>query len=636
MLNDRNHAVGATTAQILRQYDEATLGSRAREKTTALILALKSEEPSVRVTAAWTLGAIGPYGRLAVPALIANLPDKNYCTRISAAWALGRIGSEASPALPRLSILVKEIAFPSDADRGNEGCFWYKPLSGGLLGTGIGIGATSFEPALNVPTSNLRSPMEFSYALFGLPRQGDFAADAIVRIADGTRDAQRTDSIGFLNEAAAALEQNSFAPDAKQVRTDIAVLESIRRGQWGDRLISKIGTYPKTLALMAVYIVLAAVCFSLLLKSPLRLWRFNEKLTSLPKVKLPSWLGGIEISFPHLLLVGFFQYHPRVLDAWVLKYSVAARDQFGCTATVAQRKVHVDTPVELDQSFISMLTPDELRETFRRKRSCLLIWGEGGLGKTSLACRIAMWAIAEDEARRLGARLMLPVMIEQDLDLDAGKDKDVLTAVIRGQLENLTGEDEAPRKELVEHLLLQKRLLLIVDGLSELSEATRNMIRPLDPQFAANALIVTSRLEERVDGIVKTKIRPMRIHGNNLSSFMEAYLYRRGKRPLFSDSDFFEGCKLLSTMVGERDATVLLAKLFAEQMIAASEGNADKNLPKSIPDLMLEYLNLLNRRYQQMDDRAVHAAGKTIAWKCLQQSFRPAPAQFALVIGSIG
>jgi len=45
----------------------------------------------------------------------------------------------------------------------------------------------------------------------------------------------------------------------------------------------------------------------------------------------------------------------------------------------------------------------------------------------------------------------------------------------------LTGQAEAPDQGLIDHLLKRKRNLLIVDGLSELNEATRNKIRPLSP-----------------------------------------------------------------------------------------------------------------------------------------------------------
>ena len=115
---------------------------------------------------------------------------------------------------------------------------------------------------------------------------------------------------------------------------------------------------------------------------------------------------------------------------------------------------------------------------------------------------------------------------------------------------------------------------------------------------------------------MKTTLHPTRIQGNRLSSFMDAYLVQRRKRALFDDPEFFDGCNKLSVMVGDRDTTVLLAKLYAEQMIASKERAQDK-LPENIPDLMLDYLNELNRKEPELSDWAVHRAAKIIAWECL-------------------
>jgi hypothetical protein len=82
---------------------------------------------------------------------------------------------------------------------------------------------------------------------------------------------------------------------------------------------------------------------------------------------------------------------------------------------------------------------------------------------------------------------------------------------------------------------------------------------------------VTSRIEESLDGVTKTTIHPTRVQGNRLSSFTEAYLGQRGKRALFDDAEFFDDCRKFSAMVGDRNITVLLAKLYAEHMIASKE-----------------------------------------------------------------
>lgn len=196
----------------------------------------------------------------------------------------------------------------------------------------------------------------------------------------------------------------------------------------------------------------------------------------------------------------------------------------------------------------------------------------------------------------------------------------------------MTDEPEPIPDELLERLLRQRRVLVIADHLSEMSEATRKAIRPEMPDFPVHALIVTSRIEETLGHVSKTTLKPLRIAGNRLSSFMEAYLMQLGKRDLFTDSEFFDACSRLSLMVGQRNITALLAKLYAEQLIAAKVGSIQESplqlpqLPDNIPDLMLAYLNELNRDVTENkeSDRAIHHDAKIIAWECLKQLYRPA------------
>ncbi|WP_072032384.1 hypothetical protein [Fischerella sp. PCC 9605] len=51
---------------------------------------------------------------------------------------------------------------------------------------------------------------------------------------------------------------------------------------------------------------------------------------------------------------------------------------------------------------------------------------------------------------------------------------------------------------------------------------------------------------------------PLRVAGDRLSSFMEAYLTQRGKRHLFTDVEYFDACRRLSLMVGQRNITVFM------------------------------------------------------------------------------
>lgn len=84
------------------------------------------------------------------------------------------------------------------------------------------------------------------------------------------------------------------------------------------------------------------------------------------------------------------------------------------------------------------------------------------------------------------------------------------------------------------------------------------------------------------------------------------------------------------------ELNVLLAKLYAEQLIAVKDniiGGATQasplQLPDNIPDLMLSYLNELNRDVggDKFDNRTVQQDAKALAWECLKGTYRPATAK---------
>jgi hypothetical protein len=84
--------------------------------------------------------------------------------------------------------------------------------------------------------------------------------------------------------------------------------------------------------------------------------------------------------------------------------------------------------------------------------------------------------------------------------------------------------------------------------------------------------------------------------------------------------------------------TVLLAKLYAEQLILIQEKVSGEELPNNIPDLMILYLNEINRGVFEgkIDDSIVHRDAKIIAWECLKQNYRPTHALIADVCDAIG
>ena len=542
----------------------------------------------LRVLAARALGQLGR-DQLAVSALIGALKkDSEPQLRDAAAEALGSGGAEAdNPAV--LDSLVAALA----AGRCGVAC-------AGSIARLAAISTATKSPQLEI-----------------IPRLE--AADRLIRAKLGSDPS-------FDSQAArSALDYIDRSLDS---------LKWTANRIWWVAVLRAIQAHPWTTGGVGMYLVLLVTCLLLLWRFPVLIFQINESFRPYSEFSLPSAFGGLKVPLSRLLIVGFFEYHHRVLDAWVARHLVDARSLFERVTTVKDRAVHVEAPVQLNGKKVVGLTPQDLDSTFKKKLSCVLIWGEGGAGKTSLACQIGKWAMSEDEKMWLCEHPMLSVIIEPDSILGLDDSHDLLD-VTRGYLKALTEEGEAPPAELVARLLKRRRILVIVDGLSEFNAVARNLVRPDDANWPVNALVLTSRMDEKPAGPDCAVIKPMRIEGNRLSSFMDAYLTRLGKRELFDDREFFDGCAKLSSIVAGRDSTVLFTKIYAEQMIAQKEGAASVDLPRSVPELMLEYLNRLNSKVSapgKLDDRTVHSIAKAIAWKCLSQTYRPAAARLDSIL----
>ncbi|NEO52262.1 MAG: NACHT domain-containing protein [Okeania sp. SIO3B5] len=293
---------------------------------------------------------------------------------------------------------------------------------------------------------------------------------------------------------------------------------------------------------------------------------FNIPKTPItPEVKLPV---GI---------LRFLKYRPRVLDAWVEKHLETFQQKFLENETVEERKDYVSLPVELNSQEIDELTAETLSEPFNReKRVRLLIWGEGGSGKTTIACQIAKWAMKKQhQSKALAKHLMLPVLIEKEIDNTGDGIKPIMEAIMAEIQELIDNEQMIVDELLVKQLLRQRRILLIVDRYSEMSQATQEKFNPDPKEFPANALIVTSRIEEDFRGI-DIKIKTLRFDGGKLAYFIEQYLKECSKWHLFEadQEEFLQECAQLARIVGEQKTiTVLLAKLYAEKMINSQENN---------------------------------------------------------------
>jgi len=540
-----------------------------------LVNSLASKTSVVRIKAASELGTIGPDAKTAVPDLINTLRDPDEDVVVAAVHALGKIGSDPQSVVPALSAIL-------DGKSGHD-----------------------------------RRAVANALAVMARPAQksmADRSTSELRELVDGFKKAEET------------IRRTVDASEFESYQLSVAALEAEFRSRFLLRLNKRLAAtveYCKVnwwTWVIVGYFGLSLVWCALLGVWPYRIHKISEFLRQFrePKLKL---LVEVTFSFRHLCLVAFFEYRPRVLDAWVKQCLETARLNFTETATVKDRTIHVSLPVRVDDELVTGFGPESVQPAFLQKRVRLLIQGEGGSGKTSLACQLGRSAMDADKTKRIMPHATLPLLIEDEL----GEEGLIETA--RGKLQSLVGESSTISTEFFRELLKKKRALIIVDHLSEMSDDTRRQIRLEEADFPASAFVLTSRIAEPLCKPTAT-LQPILLVGNRVSSFVESYVAQQEKTGVFvDDEEFFDGCRRLTRMVGEREVTVLLAKMYVDQLIRAIEAGYSESVPDSIPELMLRYIRELHPKDTDLD--IINLAQRdaiAVAWQCAKDTFYPVAA----------
>ena len=603
-LQHPNPRIASGAARILGQVDSTTIISLIPD----LLALLDNPDFIVRGNAARALGSVGAEDPAnIVPALIALLQDGKPAVRNDAAIALAD--------MPAADV---EIAIPELIDLLEDNDATVRANTAGVLSEIQSEATRTALPGLVELLENREESVRSAatLAVSKIAKRLQAHADKLSGID--------LEAIAQLEADRVLLEKALIVVSKSAGRFDTAVVTEIRLAHTSirDRIsILRQSLFSQTLSWMKNPLILLPATYLLLYLSifalrPLWLLKLDDVLQPV-SLKFP-W--GLEIS-PRVLLL--LRYHPRVLDAWVARHLPAARKTFVARKTVQDRAIHLPVPVDLNRSTIADLQGADLRSSFRQPSCVLLICGEGGAGKTSLACQIARWAASDDPDRRLCDHRLLPVLIE--IDLSEAKP---LSEAIREQLLPSTG-GQPIRDALLKALLRQRRLLLIIDHFSEMGTSSRQHIQTDLLHWPANALILTSRLEDELPNRGEILLQPQRIEGGRLFDFFSAYLRQQDCRDAFDDEDLFQACRRLTGMNPERQITVLLAKLYIEQLIDAQLGRVGA-VPDTIPDLMRSYLNRLNASVDaafHQPNLTVQRWARAVAWACLEPTYCPAVAR---------
>jgi formylglycine-generating enzyme required for sulfatase activity len=303
-------------------------------------------------------------------------------------------------------------------------------------------------------------------------------------------------------------------------------------------------------------------------------------------------------------------YTPADLQSWVDCHQRQLSTAFLDLPAVQARQVHVPLDVCLTLAGAAategprLLRHEDLEPLLAPTGShVLLLSGDGGAGKTSLAFAIARWWLTGE----LDGVVRLPVLIETAL-----AEGETVTRKVGAWLDEQLGEPQAA--ELVAALLRGRRLVPILDHVSELAPAARQrLLAGLPPGL----VIATSRsADDGWKGRALSQIVPRPIALDRLQSFFVEYLKGRGQGDVLRDDELVPAQNQLRRIVGDKPITALLAQMFIDDVIANRQRGL---LAGSVPQLMLSYVRRLDT---PVDPSQRERAGLTIDGERVQRALK--------------
>jgi photosystem II stability/assembly factor-like uncharacterized protein len=290
-----------------------------------------------------------------------------------------------------------------------------------------------------------------------------------------------------------------------------------------------------------------------------------------------------------------FLEHDDVLDAWVARQlgkAVQALDQL---PIYRSRRTYIESPIRVGDVETGRVfdKPDAttFQSAFGGDRTIIAIVGAGGTGKTTIACALARWSMSPDPKVWPAGHPAIPVIV--------GDDTVDLTATVTGELRKMLGRSDGELDpDVVTSLLKRRRVLVIVDALSERSATTQqHVVAQYGADSPINALVVTTRRHPQFGAVERTLVCPQPIDLTTLVPFILEYLRRRELTVLFSARQQLSLAERILELVensGNVALTPLLITLYVEAAtIGLASGSLD-DLPLDVPEIYLHYVERLN------------------------------------------
>jgi formylglycine-generating enzyme required for sulfatase activity len=303
-----------------------------------------------------------------------------------------------------------------------------------------------------------------------------------------------------------------------------------------------------------------------ILKIDFDLHDFQQKLyspQSLPANSLQgSILSAIELTSPPDF--GFSKHSaentdiikPVAIDVWIedAKKEVISKFEENKKSNELSNLASLKVKLNQDNNERNISSKYLNNIAISQSSQMLLIWGEAGSGKSTIAFQIARWGFE----KKFSEYSILPILLEPLSDTETVTDQ-----ICKFFINVTSYTRETLSENFINMLVSHKRLLIIVDQFSDLTADQKKRLQDTLPPKCL--LLITSRNDEsdRFRVFKINTIQPKRLIKEDFSYFIEEFL--REKKQCQYPNEEVES--LFSKIVGNLAITPLLATKTLEKIL---------------------------------------------------------------------
>jgi len=273
-----------------------------------------------------------------------------------------------------------------------------------------------------------------------------------------------------------------------------------------------------------------------------------------------------------------------VLDAWVARHSARAREAHeSVIGQISKDSIYVPMPVSVRGKRLQIPTREDFGWLAGPQSVVLSITGPGGSGKSIFAAELGLWAL--EGLGKGGQEPIIPVFIRLPTT--------DLVATTQEILRPMVDYDEDLDTALIVSLISRKRLLIVIDSLSEWNEAARSYFEQIRGKMAIGALATTSRRPVNLSGAIQISLQGL--DTGSMFLFREKYVKQLNVpvKPDFEAALDHGLVDMKTKWFDEAEPTCLLVRMYIDDAVANATP-ATTNLASNAPDVVVRYVQRLS------------------------------------------